>query len=414
MWHNLPSGGGKRALYDHVSGLLHRGHEIESWCPPTADQGFLPLGRLVPEHVVPLRYREAAPGRRVLSRVTGGATRTWAWLRHLEEHARLCAREIEQSGYDVVLVAGSRYIAVPPIGRYLAGPAVLYLQEPTRRLYEALPRLPWAALSGGTHAAPVQAALRVRDALAVRAMRVQVREEATSARSFARLLTNSHFSRESILRAYGVDAHVCSLGVDTDRLVDRGRPRERLVVGIGAFVPHKRIDVAIEAVAALAPPRPTLKWIGDRVDTSHLHQLQALASTVDVNFEPLVSIPDEEVLDILSSAAVMVYAPRLEPFGYGPLEAAACGLPVVAVAEGGVRESVLDRQTGILVDHDHQLAGALGELLSDEPLRRQMGEAARRGAEMTWSLDAAVSRLESHLVDVLSDRVIQHGPARKR
>jgi hypothetical protein len=54
VWHNLPSGGGKRALYDHVTGLLARGHTVESWCPPTADQDFLPLGTLVVEHVVPL------------------------------------------------------------------------------------------------------------------------------------------------------------------------------------------------------------------------------------------------------------------------------------------------------------------------------------------------------------------------
>src|SRR6266446_7167318 len=42
VWHNLPSGGGKRALYYHVRGLVERGHTVESWCPPTADQSYLP------------------------------------------------------------------------------------------------------------------------------------------------------------------------------------------------------------------------------------------------------------------------------------------------------------------------------------------------------------------------------------
>jgi len=37
VWHNLPSGGAKRALYDHVRGLVDRGHSIESWCLPTSD-----------------------------------------------------------------------------------------------------------------------------------------------------------------------------------------------------------------------------------------------------------------------------------------------------------------------------------------------------------------------------------------
>src|SRR5229473_3089346 len=55
IWHNLPSGGGKRALYDHVRGLVARGHEVEGWCPPTADRSYLPLSTIVPEHVVPLK-----------------------------------------------------------------------------------------------------------------------------------------------------------------------------------------------------------------------------------------------------------------------------------------------------------------------------------------------------------------------
>ena len=54
VWHNLPSGGGKRALYHHVKGLLERGHTLESWCPPTADQAYLTLSELIKENIVPL------------------------------------------------------------------------------------------------------------------------------------------------------------------------------------------------------------------------------------------------------------------------------------------------------------------------------------------------------------------------
>ena len=54
VWHNLPSGGGKRALYDQVRGLTNRGYHIEAWCPSTADQNFLPLNSLIKEHIVEL------------------------------------------------------------------------------------------------------------------------------------------------------------------------------------------------------------------------------------------------------------------------------------------------------------------------------------------------------------------------
>jgi len=56
VWYNLPSGGGKRALYNYVRGLVERGHTIESWCPSTADRSYLPLTEWVPEHVVPLPW----------------------------------------------------------------------------------------------------------------------------------------------------------------------------------------------------------------------------------------------------------------------------------------------------------------------------------------------------------------------
>ena len=51
IWHNLPSGGGKRVLYDQVRGLVERGHTIEIWCPSTADQQFLPVKGLVKENI---------------------------------------------------------------------------------------------------------------------------------------------------------------------------------------------------------------------------------------------------------------------------------------------------------------------------------------------------------------------------
>ena len=96
----------------------------------------------------------------------------------------------------------------------------------------------------------------------------------------------------------------------------------------------------------------------------------------------------------------MVYAPRLEPFGYAPLEAAACGLPVVAKAEGGVRETVVDAVTGFLVDDDEQLGPSIARLLHQPELARLMGRSARRNAEATWSLDAATTRLEAQLLAI--------------
>src|SRR6476661_1529861 len=95
VWHNLPSGGGKRALYYHVRGLLERGHTVEVWCPPTADRSYLPLSTLVPEHIVPLAWRPTVPASRA-RRVVIAATDVRRKLAAMDRHCRQCAAAINQ------------------------------------------------------------------------------------------------------------------------------------------------------------------------------------------------------------------------------------------------------------------------------------------------------------------------------
>lgn len=95
----------------------------------------------------------------------------------------------------------------------------------------------------------------------------------------------------------------------------------------------------------------------------------------------------------------MIYAPRLEPFGFAPIEAGACGLPVIAVAEGGVRETVIDDETGLLVHNaPRAVADAVARLLADPALVHRLGTAGRANAERRWSLDAATDRIEQALL----------------
>src|SRR4051812_1936295 len=102
VWHNLPSGGGKRALHDHVRGLVRRGHEVESWSPPTAVLSYLPLGRYGPEHVVPLD-RGAGRRRGAVIRNLNVYREAVENIEAMKRHARLCVAEIERGGFDLIL-----------------------------------------------------------------------------------------------------------------------------------------------------------------------------------------------------------------------------------------------------------------------------------------------------------------------
>jgi glycosyltransferase involved in cell wall biosynthesis len=393
VWHNLPSGGGKRALFDHVKGLLQHGHTVEAWCPPTADSAFLPLSGLVREHVVALDW---PPPMRLSDKwqVTLEMKRL---LAAMDAHCRTCAEQMAAGDFDILFANSCMLLRTTSIGRFSTLPSVLYLQEPYRRLYEALPRLPWLAPPRtGASAAGLKAwFLDWRD---IRNKRVQAREEVDNAAAFDRVLVNSYFSRESLLRAYGLDSDVCYLGIDTGHFVPQHSAREDFVFGFGSITAEKNVHFCIEAVAKTAAPHPKLVWIGNIAHPPYLQEMQALAIARGVVFEPKVGIPDHEVLDILGRAAMMLYAPRLEPFGLAPLEANACGTPVLAVAEGGVRETIVDQVNGLLVESRPAAMGEAIQRLRDDPaFARRLGAAGREAVETKWELEEATRRLELHL-----------------
>ncbi|HEY5837396.1 MAG TPA: glycosyltransferase family 4 protein [Pyrinomonadaceae bacterium] len=417
VWYNLPSGGAKRALYNHVRALVERGHTVEAWCPPTADRTYLPLGELVREHVVPATRRRASSPYSP-SNLLRLRTVNMLWLEENDEYARLCAEEINRGDFDLLFANTSLEIAVSSIGRHVRAPSVLYLQEPSRWLYEAQPELAWAAPPPNGRAFWTPRGIKnfLHDTVRVHGFRVQAREEWVNARAFDAMLVNSFFSRESVLRTYGVDARVCYLGVDNSKFVNLHLPRENFVVGVGAVAPRKNVRLVIESLALIGEPqRPRLVWIGDTSKPEHFEELKELARARRVDFVVEVRITDDALIDYLNRAAMMVYTPRLEPFGYAPLEANACGMSVVGVAEGGLKETVVDGVTGLLVEHDdpHQIAAAVEHLLRNPDVASKLGENGERLVAERWTVDAAAGRLEGRLLETLQEVRAQRGSTQK-
>ena len=303
--------------------------------------------------------------------------------------------------FQVIFANPCLQFAVSPIARYAPLPAVLYLQEPFRYLYEALPALPWAALP-----TPASWKTRFKDEFATRARRVQVREEVRNARAYRRILVNSLFSRESLVRAYGLDSRVCYLGVDADQFPWGDAPRINQVVSLGFLHHPKGADRAVRALARVpAAKRPNFVWVGNGNDPVYRRTVENLARDLGVDFSFREKVSDEELIAVLRESFAMLYTPRLEPFGYAPLEANSCGLPVVAIAEGGVRETVEDGVNGFLVPHDDpdQLATALLRLIDDPTQTALMRRRAREVVVNRWSLAEATVRLEMELAGAVGE-----------
>jgi glycosyltransferase involved in cell wall biosynthesis len=133
-----------------------------------------------------------------------------------------------------------------------------------------------------------------------------------------------------------------------------GGTRNAGFVIVSALVPYKRVDVAIEACRRLGAP---LTVVGRGPEEARLRQLAG----PDVRFLGWRS--DDEVRALYREARA-VLLPGTEDFGMVPVEAQACGAPVVALGRGGARETVIDGVTGTLAEEatPDALADALSRL----------------------------------------------------
>ena len=211
------------------------------------------------------------------------------------------------------------------------------------------------------------------------------------------------------MRSYGLNSFVSYLGVDTELFKPLGIPKEDFVLSVGRLIPSKGFDFVVRSLGTINPKmRPKLIVVSDEIDLHYREFLEQLARRSGVDLRIASLITDDALVSLYNKAKLLVYAPYLEPFGLVPIEAMACGTPVVAVKEGGVRESVIHNKTGILTQRDeHMFAEALMELLSNEEKIRDMSQNAIECTEDYWTVEKAGKRLMWHI-----NRVVDEGEHR--
>lgn len=382
IFHDLPSGGAKRSLYQYCSCLSSRGHILDAFIPETADENYLPLDDVVTRKII-----YPVNSKRILKRVTEKSNILVRFLTfHMDLYYRnRCQKEIaddiNKGDYDIAFVHHSAYTQSPFLLRYLSVPSVYFMQEPKRGIYEA-PIQEYEAPRGSLRSLYAESILR--------------RTDQTNIKYASLVLTNSYYSHESIMRAYGLNSKVCYLGVDTKTFRPiAGEVKENFVLSVGGLHVHKGFRFIIKVLAKInAAIRPGLVIVADREDVREKHSLQQIARDYGVELEIKTNATDEELCGYYNKALLVVYAPYLEPFGLVPLEAMACGTPVVGVKEGGVRESVKDGLTGLLVDRDEELfAESISLLLANRSLMEKLGKQGVKYVKSEWSWELSTKKL---------------------
>lgn len=183
------------------------------------------------------------------------------------------------------------------------------------------------------------------------------------------------------------------------RSADRPPGRHRLLV-FGRLVERKGIGNAITALARL--PDTELVVAGGPEPQAlatdpEVRRLRALADRHGVRDRVrfLGRVAHEDLPPLIRSADVVVCVPWYEPFGIVPLEAMACGVPVVASAVGGLVDTVVDGETGIHVPprDPEALATALAELLADPQRRAAYGAAGARRVRSRFSWQRVATQM---------------------
>jgi glycosyltransferase involved in cell wall biosynthesis len=418
LFHNLPPGGAKRALWEHARLLQERGHVLDAYIMSTATEDYLsltPLCRRVFVHDAP----PPAPGDRLMNnplwrwtgqnvrKMVGEARRVRrevARLDALEATYRELARQIDAGGYDLVYVHHCRLLLSPALLRFLKTPSVYFCHDTLRHIHEwaveehpdydrTPPKLGLSLVHGHRVSLPT-----------LRLWWDQDRRNTASARAATMVFANSSYSREAILKSMGVNARVCDLGIDSEFFrPDPTVLRRHEVLSVGSIAPLKRHDFILDAIATIPEDRrPAMRIVGyDPVrygEAKMSPEAQALADRAcerGVTLRFSKEVTDELVRDAYQSAGVVAFAPYLEPFGFVPLEAMACGAAVVGVREAGVRETITDGVTGLLTERDVETFGAaLDRVLTDPALAERLGETGCRTVRERWTWERSADRME--------------------
>jgi glycosyltransferase involved in cell wall biosynthesis len=159
-------------------------------------------------------------------------------------------------------------------------------------------------------------------------------------------IANSNFVARRIMKLYKREADVIYPPVDVDRF-SIGKEKKDFYITISRLVSYKKVDLIVRAFNRL--PDRDLVVIGDGPEMKSLKKI-ASSNIIFMGFQP-----EAVIEDMLKQAKAFVYAAE-EDFGIVPVEAQACGIPVIAYGKGGVLETVVEGETGFFFEEQNETA----------------------------------------------------------
>jgi glycosyltransferase involved in cell wall biosynthesis len=399
LYHNLPSGGAKRTLYDQAKRLC-KNQQIDVFTLSCSNHDFADIRPFCDNYFVypytPLSLLKK-PFRRLnqIIRLLD--------IKRLDRVSTHIADNINTRDYDVIFVQPCQFVNSPPLLRYLEKPSVFYCHETLRIVYDS----PVHQRSFRRNC--VQRLLDKLDPLPRYYLKFLANEDFRNLRAADCVLVNSEYSQTQVSQAYKIKTRVCYHGVDTSLFQPVNLKREQFVLSVGALRPNKGFDFIIKSLALIPiERRPSFIIVTNFPEPNERSYLTRLAQELGVHLEIRTLISDAELRLLYCKALMTLYAPIQEPFGLVPLESMACGTPVIGVSDAGLRETINDGDNGVLTDRNpHLFSQAILSLLENLDLIDRMGRQGRNDVIDNWSWETALLRLERHLAEIACIDIIK-------
>ncbi|MCK4806231.1 MAG: glycosyltransferase family 4 protein [Candidatus Aegiribacteria sp.] len=386
VFHNLPVGGGI-----NVAGALLR--QLEHFFSITVHHPEGSSCLNIPGSISIKEWPFRGGGRICGLRKLAAPLSLPARLRAFDRLCSKIAAEINSTS-DIVLVHNSMFLAAPPVLKYLTVPSIYFCYEFPRHIYEK--ELIRRTRNGFSRLllAPLRALERIKD-----------REAVMNADG---IVTFSSWMKNRIIDIYGLESSIVRPGVDTDFFhIEKNAVRRNMILSIGALWPFKGHEMAMDVVSRIPPDkRPALTVIADREYPGYGADLERKASELGIDLCLEKEISNEELRRFYSICKASLCCQHNEPYGLIPLEAMACGLPVIAVREGGFIDNINSGKNGILVNRDPaEMASVLEKVLLNDELRNNLILKGRKFVTEERSMKEAGNRLAEILSGIIKRAV---------
>ncbi len=367
VFYHLGFGGAKRVVQEHVKGLVSLGHTVDLYSTEKENDIFDPGRYADSEHIYP--FTVSANTIPFLGRVK----KDFDIFYRLKKLHEKIALDIDKRKYDIVLVHTDSFTQAPFILRFLKTKKVYFCLEPLRIVYEYSLKTPDSFNFINKLYESYTRMLRKKN-------------DQENARSSDNTLAISLFGREYIILAFDLYPKISYLGVDEKLFHPIKIKKKKQVLFVAEKEKIYGYDLAKKAMELIPKEkRPELKILfGTKKEQR---------------------ISDAEIVKAYNESILVLSLSRFDTFGLIPLEAMACGVPVIALNVAGYKETVLANKAGFLVDFDpKEIAEKIMFYITHPNTAVHMGKEGRKWVEETWTWKKQIKKLEHYLQNLATNK----------